>query len=76
MRLVGADHLGLVSVLVAELHLDAAVGALHHVEVGQHVAGLIENEARALALLRHRSVKEVEHQARDVMLTTEGSTRL
>ena len=51
-----------VAALVAEHHLDAAIGALDDVEVGEHVAGLVENEARALALLRHRSIKEVEDQ--------------
>jgi hypothetical protein len=46
------------------------------VEVGEHVAGLVEDEARTLALLRHRAIKEVEDQVVEVMLTTEGSTRL
>ena len=65
MHLVGADYLGLVGALVAELHLDAAVCALNHVEVGEHVPGLVEDEARALALLRNSSVEEVEdHGAR------------
>ena len=44
------------------MHLDAAVGALDHVVVGEDVAGLVENESRALALLRHGSVEEVEDQ--------------
>ena len=60
--LVGAHHLGVVAALVAQLHFDAAVGARDDVEVGEHVAGLVEDEARALALLRHRSIKEVEDQ--------------
>ena len=59
-----SDHRGRVAVLVAELDLDAAIGAFDHVEVGEHVAGLVENESRSLALLRHRSVKEVEDQRR------------
>ena len=62
MHLVRAHHLGRVAALVAEHHFDAAIGALDHVIVGQHVAGLVENESRALALLRHRAVEEVEDQ--------------
>jgi hypothetical protein len=48
VHLVRAHHLGRIAALVAQHHLDAAVGALHHVEVGQHVAGLVENESRTL----------------------------
>ena len=62
MHLVSAHHLGLVAALVAQHHLDAAIGALDNVEVGEHVAGLVEDEPRTLALLRHRSIKEVENQ--------------
>ena len=64
MHLVRADHLGRVAALVAQLHFDAAVGALDDVIVGEHVAGLVENESRTLALLRHRSIEEVEDQRR------------
>ena len=60
--LVGAHHARRVAALVGELHLDAAVGALDDVEVGEDVAGLVENEAGALALLRNRAIKEVEDQ--------------
>ena len=61
VHLVCADHLGRVVMLVAQLHLDAAIGALDHVVVRQHVAGLVENESRSLALLRHRAVKKIEN---------------
>ena len=60
--LVRADDARLVAVLVGELHLDAAVGAFDDVVVGQDVAGFVQNEPRALALLRHRAIEEVEHQ--------------
>ena len=62
VRPVGAHNLGRVAALVAQHHLDAAVGALHHVVVGQHVTALVEDESGTLALLRHRPVKEVEDQ--------------
>jgi hypothetical protein len=63
VHLVDAHHFGGVAALIAERHLDAAVGALHHMVVGEHMAGLVEDEARALALLRHRAVKEVEDKS-------------
>jgi hypothetical protein len=59
---VSAHHLGRIAVLVAEHHLDAAVGALDDMVVGEHMAGLVEDEAGALALLRDGSVKEIEDQ--------------
>ena len=62
MRPVSTDNLGGIASLVAEHDLDAAVCALDDVVVGEHVAGAVEDEARALALLRHRSIKEVEDQ--------------
>ncbi len=62
MSLVSAHHPGVIAFLVAQHHLDTAIGALDDVEVGEHVAGPVEDEARTLALLRHRSVKEVEDQ--------------
>ncbi len=62
MNLVRADDLSLVAALVAEHDLNAAVGALNDVEVGEDVAGLVENEAGALALLGNGSIKEVEDQ--------------
>ncbi len=64
MRFVLAHHVRRIAFLVAQHHFDAAIGALNHVIVGQHVAGLVEDEARALALLRHRAIEEVEHQRR------------
>ena len=68
VHLVRADDIGLVSALVAELDFDAAIGAFYNMEVGEHVAGFIEDEAGALTLLRHISVKEVVHHGarRDV----------
>ena len=62
VHFVSAHYFGGVAALVAEHHLDAAIGALDYVVVGEHVAGLVEDEPRALALLRNRSIKEVEDQ--------------
>ena len=62
VNLVGAHHARRVAALVREHHFNAAIGARHHVKVGQNVAGFVEDEAGALALLRHRSIKEVEDQ--------------
>ena len=68
MHLVAADHGCLVAALVAQLHLDAAIGAFYHVVIGEHMAGFVENESRTLAFLRHRPVEEVEDDSarRDV----------
>ena len=62
MYLVGAHDLGSVPVLVAEHYLDTAVRILNDMEVGEHMAAFVENEPRALALLRHRALKKVENQ--------------
>ena len=62
VHLVGADDLRLIAALVAEHDFDAAVGALDDVEVGEDVAGFVEDESRALALLRHGPIEEVEDQ--------------
>jgi len=44
---------------VARHHLNA-VGIGDYMEIGEHVAGLIENEARTLPFLRHLAVKEIK----------------
>ncbi len=62
MHPVSAYYFGGVAALVAEHDFDAAIGALDYVEVGEHVAGAVENEARALAVLGNRAVEEVEDQ--------------
>ena len=62
MHLVSAHHFGLVSALVAEHHFDAAIGSLDHVVIGEHVAGLVEDEPRTLTLLRHRSIEKIKDQ--------------
>ena len=43
--LVGSDDACLVAALVAELNFNAAIGSLDDVEVGEDVAGLVEDEA-------------------------------
>ena len=62
MHPVCTYYLGGVAALVAEHHLDAAIGAFDYVVVGEHVAGTVEDEAGALAVLGNRAVKEVEDQ--------------
>src|SRR5215472_5647622 len=60
MHLVAANDSGFEGALVAQRDLDAAVGARDDVEVGEDMAGLVEDESRTLALLRHRSIEDVE----------------
>ena len=59
VRRVGADDRGaeFLAVVQRDFHL-AGVG--DHVIVGEDVAFLVDNEARALAFLRHQAVEEVE----------------
>ena len=64
VRAVGADDVRRKLALVAQLHFNAAIGARHHVIIRQNVAGFVENESRALALLRNRSIEEIEDQRR------------
>src|SRR5579863_1523146 len=46
--------------LVAELHVDAAIRAFYDMEVGQDMAAVIEDETGSLAFLRNRTIEEVE----------------
>ena len=62
VNLVRADNARRITALVGEHHFDAAIGAVDDVKVGENVAGLVEDESRALALLRNVPIKEVEDQ--------------
>ena len=42
--LILTDDFCLIAALVAELHLNATIGSLNNVKVGEDVAGLVENE--------------------------------
>src|SRR6266403_6239822 len=56
---VGPDHRGPVLLAVVQGHFHLA-GFGNHVIVSQHVAFFINDEPRALALLRHQAVEEIK----------------
>ncbi len=59
MRFVGADDGGLVFLAVVERDFNLARFG-DDVIIGQDVSFFVDDETRALAFLRHQSVKEIE----------------